>query len=667
MDRKVVIALVVVALILGLGIGGLLLRPSAPEPVVQEPVQEPAEEPAEEPAVEEPVVAEPVAEGDALLPGGFPRNETLITSILTGQVMTPDDFNVWTVTWKHPDRGIQQLMLEPLWIVDFATGEVISALANELPIYNEDFTQMTVKMRDGMYWSDGVQITSADVVFTVETIKKHPELGNNGQFNTFVERVHAPDPLTVVFELTQPNTRFHSFFLDRWGATRPMPKHIFETAESVPAFSFNPPISSGPFVMNSYDPAGAWVMWERREDWERTPTGELFGMPAPTYVLFRHDGPPEKRVLAQGRNMLDMADMSMEALRASLMVNPNTRAYREEYPWVVNADPAMTGLTFNTKVFPFDQSEVRWALTLAIDIVDFKAIAFDGAATMGAMHVPPTPVYQEWYYGPMDSWLREFSIDVDGESFRPFDPDAPIRMAEHARLRGFTIPEDEQEIRAMFGTGWWKFAPEIATRLLEGQGFTKRGGRWHLPDGTPWSINLVTGVNPVGIGERNAFAAAQQWGRFGIDVQIAPSPMSGTLIDNGEFDVGVNWPVIEPWGGHPDLYRSFVAWNSIFMRPVGESNPGHDGRWSDPRMDEVISSLETSDWDGEQALELSKRGLMIAVEEMPSIPTVSFPGMIVWDETYWTNFPGAENPYTQPYHHWPNFKYMLPFLQPTGR
>jgi hypothetical protein len=38
-----------------------------------------------------------------------------------------------------------------------------------------------------------------------------------------------------------------------------------------------------------------------------------------------------------------------------------------------------------------------------------------------------------------------------------------------------------------------------------------------------------------------------------------------------------------------------------------------------------------------------------------------------WDETYWTNYPGAENVYTQPYHHWPNFEFMLPFLKSTGK
>ena len=65
-----------------------------------------------------PVVKE---EAPAVL-GTFPRSETLIVRQLTGRVGTPDNFNHW-VGWKWQDRGMQNLADEPLWSVDFATGE----------------------------------------------------------------------------------------------------------------------------------------------------------------------------------------------------------------------------------------------------------------------------------------------------------------------------------------------------------------------------------------------------------------------------------------------------------------------------------------------------------------------------------------------------------------
>jgi len=250
-----------------------------------------------------------------------PRNETIIANILSGRIGAPDNFNVWPTTWRSPDRGIQQLMLEPIWIVDPATGKVINALAKEKPIYNSDFTKMIVKLRDGCYWSDGVEFTADDLVYTVELIMKYQELGYNATFNEYVKRVYKTDKYTVVFELKKPNARFHAYFLDRWGACRPLPKHVFEKVKDPVTFDFKPPISSGPYVLHSYDPGGYWVLWQRREDWQRTPTGKLFGMPQPKYVLFYYYGPTEKQVLAMNNHQLDMADLTMEGLRSVLSTN----------------------------------------------------------------------------------------------------------------------------------------------------------------------------------------------------------------------------------------------------------------------------------------------------------------------------------------------------------
>ena len=48
------------------------------------------------------------------------------------------------------------------------------------------------------------------------------------------------------------------------------------------------------------------------------------------------------------------------------------------------------------------------------------------------------------------------------------------------------------------------------------------------------------------------------------------------------------------------------------------------------------------------------------------IPTYGYIGFVGWDETYWTNWPGSEHAYNQPYTHWPNFKYTTPFQRATG-
>jgi len=606
------------------------------------------------------------------LVGGIPRNETLISEIAAGKITAANNFNVFVSTWRSPDRGIQQLMLEPLWMNEQALGEIINSLAAEGPKYNEDFTQMTIKLRKGCYWSDGVEITADDIVYGIETTMKHPGMAYHDQFNLYVNKVYKTDDYTVIIELKEPNSRFHANFIDRWGAWRPFPKHIFEKVDDPVLFDFNPPVSSGPYVLKDYDQAGYWTLWEKREDWERTPTGMLYGEPKPKYVLYYYYESAENRVINQATHQLDVAYFTPESLRAVIRRNETSRPYRPNYPWIVNIDPCTTGITLNNDVYPFNLKDVRWALTLAIDIVDAAAIAYDGAVVMSSMLIPPTPAYQEWYYKPMEEWLKNFTLDIEvnGEPFKPYDPNAAIRLAEYAKSRGYEVPNDLEDIKDLFGQGWWKYAPEVAEQLLERNGFTRdKNGKWLLPDGTPWKITILAHPDPVRASNKNPFAVAQQWRNFGIEVNIQTNDLWESINSGGQYQASGGWPAMEPWGGHPDLHRVFSVWHSEYYRPIGEPAVGNGAtsRWTDPRMDKVIEGMEKLDWDDPRNLELGMEGLKLLIEEMPTIPTFGYPGVVGWDEYYWTNYPGAENPYTQPYHHWPNLKYMLPYLEPTGR
>lgn len=605
----------------------------------------------------------------AQLPANIPREETLIVDQLTGRVGTPSNFNLWA-GWRWQDRGLQQLAIEPLWTVDYATGEIIPGLAAEMPIYNEDFTKMTIKLRQGVHWSDGVPFTADDVVFTIDLHVKTPELLYHGPMAEFVDKVYKADDFTVVVELKKSNSRFHSHFLDRWGCLRIMPKHVFEKVEDPIAFEFDPPVGCGPYRLKDYDPAGFWTLWERREDWEKTPTGMLYGEPRPKYVLFQAFETEEAKILAQLRHELDMAQYAPEGLRVVLEKSNTARAWRKDWPWVVNIDPCITGIMFNNMVEPYNIKDVRWALVLSINMVEYMATAFDFMAPVSPIHLPPVPAYVEAFFNPLEEWLKNFELDLgNGEKFKPYDPEIPAKLAQAARERGYPVPEDPKAIREIFGMGWWKYAPEIAEKLLKKHGFTKGAdGKWCLPNGSPWKITIVTDTNPAHHHYRNAMAAAEQWRKFGIDATVNATEAFNSLHLMGEFEVGTMWPAAEPWGVGVDLSRTFDVWHSSLLTPIGQAvtlGPGGAARWSDPRLDELLKKMETTNpfTEVEATRLLGLEALKVVVEEMPTIPTYGYCGAVAWDEYYWTNYPGAESPYSQPYQHWPNFKYMLPFLK----
>lgn len=625
------------------------------------------------PAGEVPAAAEPAGEAAAAdVPtsglGDLPRNETLIADILTGRVGSPSNFNEW-VGWKWRDRGMQNLANEPLWSVDFATGEIIPGLAAGDPVYSDDFTSVTFPLREGVTWSDGEPFTAEDVVFTVETIMAHDGFNANSYFVEHVQSVSAPDDLTVVFELNHPNSRFHTNFLDRWGATWIMPKHIWESVEDPVNFEFNPFVGTGPYRLHSFDPSGFWTIWEKREDWDKSPTGILFGEPKPRYIVFQYFADEGAKILAQLTHQADVLGVSSDGLQAVLQQCDTCRAYQREWPYVVNNDPAETGITFNTARAPFDNRDVRWALLLAIDIADYMGIAVDGTGALSPVHIPSLSNYPDDFIKPMIPWLEEFTLDIgNGETFQPFDPDASQRIVEYATGRGYEVPDDPEEQAKLFGHGWYKYAPDVAEKLLIKNGFSKDGnGAWLLPDGTPWKIACLSGTIAVNHDARNCAAAVQAWKRFGIDASTYLSEASASLNSTGDFDVSGNWPAQEPWGAGPDLYRVLDFYNSEYVKPLGDTTNGHNSRWSSPEMDAVIEQLRNTDpTDYQAVVDIGIEGLKIAVTEMPGIPTYGYIGFVTWDEQYWTNWPGAENPYTQPYTHWGPFKYMTPFLEPTG-
>jgi peptide/nickel transport system substrate-binding protein len=667
------------------GIAGLVLSSCAPAATQVPPTAQVIEKPVEVTRVVQvqgtPVVQvvtatpqptkAPAAVADVM--GTFPRRETFIARILTGRVGTPDNFNQW-VGWKWQDRGMQNLADEPLWTVDFATGKIINGAADGDPKYSADFKSLTVNLRKGVNWSDGQPFNAADVVYSIQTMMSKKEFNDYSFFNDNIEKVTAVDDYTVKFDLKIANSRFHTHFLDRWGCTRFFPKHVFEKQTDPALFTFNPYVGFGPYKLHSFDPQGNWTAWVKREDWAKSPTGILYGEPKPKYVIYQYFANEGAQILAQMNHQLDVAELSADGLKALLAQSKTSRGYQPTFPFVVNNDPCITGILFNTARAPFDKVDVRWALTLAIDIVEYTSIAVDSSGTLSPVHVPHLGPYPADYIKPMQDWLKAFTIDIGGgKTFQPYDADAPKRVAQAAKDRGYVFPDTQEFQEKAFGLGWYKYAPDIAIKLLEKNGFKydkdKDGKptKWYLPNGQPWKIAFLCGTVLSNHDARNAAAAVQQWKKFGIDASMYSTENGDGLGATGDFDVSGAWPAQEPWGAGPDLYRVLDRWNSAYKKPLGERTQGIYSRWSSDTMDAVIKKLRETDpfnTDGVKAAGIE--GLKEAVKNMPGMPTYGYIGFVGWDQYYWGNWPGSENPYNEPYTHWPNFKYTTPFLKPTG-
>ena len=604
------------------------------------------------------------------IPSNLPRNETLILENPEGTIKNAGWFNIWAINAGGQSTGLQQLALDTLWYIDPEQGidsDWMNSLASEKPIYNADFTQMTVKLRHGMYWSDGVEFTAADVVYTVETQIKYPAMRWGAVFALNVAKVEAPDPYTVVFTLKKPNSRFHAQFTVRWNAAWIMPKHVFEKVDDPLKYDFNKPVSLGAYVLHSYDPDGKWFIWQLRDDWQRTPLGML-GKPGPKYVAYVDPGPPDKRVIEQLNHQLDVIhDTSPEGMFTLAKQSKTSKSWFKGFPYA-HPDPTLPAVIFNDQNELFKSRDLRWALALLIDIKAVSMASYRGAATISAIGLPPTGAYPENFHIPLQDWLKSFEVDTGKRKIKPYDPTIGEHIAAMLRPSlGDQIPKDSAEIAKSFGLGWWKQDPQAAAELLEKAGFKKQGGNWMTPDGKPFTVRVMVEGEARPVMTRAGSMIVQQWRQAGIDAKVDVA--QGTLITRraaGDFDCFIGWSV-ETWGGDPDLSYFLDSWHSQFVAKPGEPQPARNWqRWSSPELDAIIEKIRTISFEDPQGIELGRDYVKLVTREMPTIPLMAYNVFTVMDETYWTGYPTAQDPYTDPVPNWGNSRLMMVRLKPRA-
>lgn len=600
---------------------------------------------------------------------GVPRKETLILENPEGTIKNPGWFNIWAINAGGQYTGLHQLALDTLWFIDperGLEGSWDNSLAAERPIYNADFTEMTAKLRSGLSWSDGVPFTADDVVYTVEAQIKNPGMRWSALLSLNVESVSAPDPQTVVFKLKKPNSRFHALFTARFSAVWIMPKHVFEKAGDPLKFDFNKPVSLGAYVLHSYDPDGKWFIWQLREDWQKSSLAR-FGKPGPKYVAYVDGGPPDKRVIAQLNHDLDVVhDVAPEGMFTLSKQSKAIKTWFKAFPFA-HPDPTLPSVIFNHQNPVFQNRDVRWALALLIDIKAVSMASYRGAATISAIGVPPTGTHPDDYHLPLQDWLSNFEIDTGKRKIKPYDATMGEQIA--AMLRPSMkeqIPTNPEEVSKSFGFGWWKPNPQAATELLERAGFKKQGNTWRTPDGKPFTVRVMVEGESRPVMTRAGTMIAQQWRQFGIDAKTDLA--QGTMLDRrgaGDFDTLISWSV-ETYGGHPDLAYFLDSWHSQFVAKPGQTqSPRNWQRWSNPELDKIIEEIRKVSFEDKRTVELGHDYAKLVVREMPIIPLMAYNVFTSMDETYWTGYPDASNPYANPVPNWSNSRSMMVRLKPA--
>lgn len=100
--------------------------------------------------------------------------EDMVIFDLDRTIKDPTNFN-WLTPGTKRLHGAHQAMWEPLFILSYGTGELQPWLAESMEP-NATFDEWTLKIRQGVEWSDGEAFNADDVVFTVDMVLNNEEI-----------------------------------------------------------------------------------------------------------------------------------------------------------------------------------------------------------------------------------------------------------------------------------------------------------------------------------------------------------------------------------------------------------------------------------------------------------------------------------------------------------
>lgn len=318
---------------------------------------------------------------------------------------------------RNPDLWMVNGLYETL-LRNGPDGSVVPGLAEAHEV-SADGKTITLTLRSGLKFSDGSDLTGADVVFSLDRAR-NVELGPWAGLLGAVDKV-AADGNKITVSLKNPDPTIISILATF--NTGIMPKAAFEKAagatdqEKARAFFAAGPVTSGPFVMKSHV-QGSSMSFERNPNYWRQ--GED-GKPLPyldrvEFLVIPDDA---TRILKLQAGEVDAAEFIPFARVGELGTDPNLKMELFPSTRIVYAPINTREAKKDGSKNPLADIKVRQALNYATDKnVLIKLVTFDTGKPMTSLMSAATQLH----YGP--------------EPLYPYDPEKAKQLLADAALSG---------------------------------------------------------------------------------------------------------------------------------------------------------------------------------------------------------------------------------------
>jgi peptide/nickel transport system substrate-binding protein len=238
--------------------------------------------------------------------------------------------------------------------------------------WNEDGTDLTFTLRQGVRWHDGTPFTAKDVLCTVDLMldQAKEKVRFNPRKSSFknLSSVSANGDYEVTFHLRRPQPAFPMLLADGFAAITP----CHQTPDQMRQY----PIGTGPFKFVEFKP-NENIKVARNPDYWRPDRPYLDGI---EFTVIRDSA---TTVLAFISGKLDFAH-TMSPAMAKDITSEVPDAICERIPGSVNRH-----LIINRDKPPFNNPELRRAMALSIDRKAFIDTVAQGQGEIGGVLQPP--------------------------------------------------------------------------------------------------------------------------------------------------------------------------------------------------------------------------------------------------------------------------------------